>query len=62
MGATKPLPDEAEKLLALGLKALKLRLGYPTLTEDLAALDAVRNRVGAGVAMWSITTPGIDPG
>jgi mandelate racemase len=37
---------EAEKLLEKGLKALKLRLGYSTLAEDLAALDAVRSRVG----------------
>jgi mandelate racemase len=47
----RALADEAEKMLALGLKALKLRLGYPTLAEDLAALDAVRNRVGTGVAI-----------
>ena len=38
-------------MLALGLKALKLRLGYPTLAEDLAALDAVRDRVGTSVAI-----------
>lgn len=39
------LADEAEALLARGLKALKLRLGHPTLNEDLAALRAVRRRV-----------------
>lgn len=49
--APPALADEAEKMLALGLKALKLRLGYPTLAEDLAALDAVRNRVGAGISI-----------
>ena len=37
--------DEAEKLLAGGFKALKLRLGYPTLEGDLAAVRAVRARV-----------------
>jgi mandelate racemase len=37
--------DEAEKLLAGGFKALKLRLGYPTLEGDLAAVRAVRGRV-----------------
>jgi mandelate racemase len=39
------LADEAEALLASSLPALKLRLGYPTLAEDLAALAAVRGRV-----------------
>src|SRR5215470_10376957 len=34
--------DEAEKLLAGGFCAMKLRLGYPTLQEDVAAVRAVR--------------------
>src|SRR5215510_9121319 len=38
--------DEAEKLLAHGFRAVKLRLGYPTLKEDLAAVHAVRRRIG----------------
>src|SRR5689334_19042054 len=38
------LADEAERL-ARGFAAVKLRLGYPTLQEDLAALHAVRNRI-----------------
>jgi mandelate racemase len=38
--------DEAEKLAARGFHAVKLRLGYPTLREDLAALAAVRRRLG----------------
>ena len=42
---TDKLADEAEKLLAGGFKAVKLRLGYATLQEDLAALHAVRKRV-----------------
>jgi mandelate racemase len=37
--------DEAEKLLAGGFKAVKLRLGYPTLDADLAAVRAVRKRI-----------------
>jgi mandelate racemase len=41
----RALVDEAEKMLTLGLKAWKLRLGYPTLAEDLAAYR-----------LWSITT------
>jgi mandelate racemase len=46
-----PLADEAEELLEGGFEALKLRLGYPTLAEDLAALRAVRKRVGGSVAI-----------
>src|SRR5215470_9492675 len=43
--------DEAEKLLVGGFRAIKLRLGYPTLREDLAALHAVKRRVGAEIAV-----------
>jgi mandelate racemase len=43
--------DEALQLLDRGFKAIKLRLGYPTLAEDLAAVRAVRNNVGAGIAV-----------
>jgi mandelate racemase len=38
--------DEAVRLTERGFKAVKLRLGYPTLEEDLAALKAVRERLG----------------
>ncbi len=43
--APEKLADEAEALLGKGMKALKLRLGYPTLSEDLGALRAVRGRI-----------------
>ncbi|HWP26263.1 MAG TPA: enolase C-terminal domain-like protein [Xanthobacteraceae bacterium] len=48
-----PLPAlaaEAAKL-AKGFRAVKLRLGYPTLKEDLAALRAVRKRIGDDIAI-----------
>ena len=45
------LADEAEKLLAGGFRALKLRLGYPTLKEDLIALHAVKKRLGGEIAV-----------
>src|SRR5262245_54305831 len=45
------LADEAEKLLAGGFRAVKLRLGYPTLKEDLLALDAVKKRLGCEIAV-----------
>lgn len=37
--------DEAEKLLDGGFRAVKLRLGHPTLEADLAAVRAVRKRL-----------------
>lgn len=48
--APAALADEAEKL-ARGFDAVKLRLGYPTLQQDIAALRAVRGRLGDGVAI-----------
>jgi len=49
--APERLADEAERLLAGGFRAVKLRLGYPTLAEDLAALHAVKKRLGDAVAV-----------
>jgi mandelate racemase len=49
--APQEVADEAEKLLAGGFRAIKLRLGYPTLAADIAALHAVRKRVPADVAV-----------
>src|SRR6516162_9382050 len=37
--------DEAEKLLVGGFRSVKLRLGYPTLEQDLAVTRAVRKRL-----------------
>ena len=46
------LADEAETLLAVGnFRAVKLRLGYPTLGRDIAAVHAVRQRIGEDVAL-----------
>jgi mandelate racemase len=42
---------EAGKLLAGGFRAVKLRLGYETLAEDMAAVRAVRRSVGDDVAV-----------
>lgn len=44
--------DEAEALLARGFKAVKLRLGYATLAEDLAVTRAVRRRVPDDVEIF----------
>src|SRR5262249_22123460 len=51
MKTPEAVADEAEKLLARGFGAIKLRLGYLTLEEDLAALTAVRKRVGEKIAV-----------
>lgn len=45
------LAAEAERLLERGFTAVKLRLGYPTLKEDLAAVAAVRKRIGGDVLL-----------
>jgi mandelate racemase len=45
------LADEAEQLLANGFRAMKLRLGYSTLKEDIAAVRAVKKRIPANVAL-----------
>jgi mandelate racemase len=53
LGLMEPdrLSREADALLAKGLRAIKLRLGYPSAEQELAALKAVRNVVGAGFAI-----------
>ncbi len=53
LGLMEPaaLADEAEELLDGGFEGVKLRLGYPTLAEDIAAVRAVRKRVGADIAI-----------
>lgn len=45
------LAAEAEMLLSGGFRAVKLRLGYPTLDQDIAAVRAVRKRIGESVAL-----------
>src|SRR6266436_5187676 len=54
LGLMEPdrLAKEAKTLLERGLGAIKLRLGYPSLFDDLAALRAVRRSIsGADVAI-----------
>jgi mandelate racemase len=48
-----PLADEAVRLLEGGFRAVKLRLGYATLEDDLAAVHAVRARIPGGVAIMA---------
>lgn len=48
---TGALADEAEKLVGAGFSAVKLRLGYPALEADVAAVRAVRSRIGDSVTV-----------
>jgi mandelate racemase len=45
------LANEAETLLAGGFRAVKLRLGYPTLEEDLMAVRTVKKRITESVTL-----------
>jgi mandelate racemase len=49
--SAEAVAEEAAKLLAHGFGAVKLRLGYPTLHEDLATVGAVRRRIGEDIAL-----------
>ena len=55
LGLMEPaaLADEAEKLIEGGFRAVKLRLGYPTLEADLAATRAVRARLPAETSVMA---------
>jgi len=49
--APEAAADEAEALLEGGFRAIKLRLGYPGLDADLAAVRAVRRRVSGNILL-----------
>jgi mandelate racemase len=49
--APEAVADEAERLLAGGFKAVKLRLGHPTPADDLAVIRAVRRRLPDEIAI-----------
>lgn len=51
LGSPVALAEEAQQLLEGGFRAVKLRLGYATLDEDLAALRAVRRSIPDDVAL-----------
>jgi mandelate racemase len=58
--APAALADEAEALLAGGFRAVKLRVGHPTLADDVAAFRAVRERVGDDVAILADYNQALD--
>ena len=51
---------EAVELLADGFAAVKVRLGYPTLAEDVAVVRAVRRAVGADVRLMADYNQSLD--
>ena len=48
---TEALAKETDELLQGGFRALKLRLGYPSLEEDIAAVETVKGRLPEGVEL-----------
>jgi mandelate racemase len=48
---TDKLAEQAETLLTGGFRAVKLRLGYPTLADDLAAVRIVKKHIPSDVAL-----------
>ncbi len=48
---TEALAKEADELLEGGFRGVKLRLGYPTLDQDLAAVKTVQARLPKGVEL-----------
>ena len=60
MGPDK-VAREAVELLGGGFTAIKLRLGYPTLAEDIAAVHAVKGAVAPEVLVMSDYNQALDP-
>ncbi len=48
---TEALAKEADELLEGGFRGVKLRLGYPTLDEDLVAVKTVQARLPKGIEL-----------
>jgi mandelate racemase len=53
--------DEAQELLDEGFSAIKLRVGYPTLEQDIAAARAVKKRVPASAIVMSDYNQALTP-
>ena len=53
LAETARVADEAQELLDEGFRAVKLRLGYPTLEQDVATARAVKKRIPASAILMS---------
>jgi len=51
IGNISTLGDEAQKLIGKKFSAIKLRLGYPTLEDDLTAIKIVREAIGNEIGL-----------
>lgn len=60
MGPQK-VAAQALELLEDGFTAMKIRLGYPSLREDLAVVRAVRQAVGDGITLMCDYNQGLTP-
>ncbi|MDH3228420.1 MAG: mandelate racemase [Alphaproteobacteria bacterium] len=54
-------PDEARELASEGYSAIKLRLGYPHLGDDVAIAGAVREAVGDNIRIMADYNQALDP-
>lgn len=54
-------PDEARELAAEGFSAIKLRLGYAHLRDDVAVAEAVREAVGDATRIMTDYNQALDP-
>ena len=55
------LSRQSVELLVGGFSAMKLRLGYPSLADDVAAVKAVRSALPADVCLMSDYNQALDP-
>lgn len=53
--------EEATELVAEGFRAIKMRLGRPIATDDIAAVRAVRAAIGADVALMADYNQALGP-
>ncbi len=54
-------PDDARELAGEGYSAIKLRLGYPHLGDDVAVAEAVREAVGENIRIMTDYNQALDP-
>ncbi len=55
------VPDEARALVDEGFSAIKLRLGYPRLADDVAVAEAVRAAAGDRIRIMTDYNQALDP-
>lgn len=51
MGSAERLADEAEEMVKQGFQAIKFKIGFPNVTDDLEVIRAVRSAVGKEIVL-----------